>query len=254
MTPQVFNIFDDNAEQNARMLQSLLEAAGDKCPKHIVRMTNAILYAIQSKWASLAIDEAGGWGRRYAGTLMVDPIQEEGGEGAVYADQSSPDYMFVLMVENGVKSWSIKEALLASEKVRRKKTGPDIGRAYIIVPFRWRTPQATTGNKAQATSTFAGVMPKDAHEAALRGEAITPAMAEKLENVNLAGLKRVSDTPHAQYFTFRMVTEDSKGWQYPAIPGVPVFEIVKGMVEDAISKGIANYIEKFAEELKRENE
>jgi len=252
--PAVFNIFGDESAENAQMLQRLLESAGEMLPEHIVNMTNSILYAVQSYWASQAIDEGGGWGRRYAGVLMVEPVPKGGGKGSVYADDSNPDYMFVLMVENGVRSWSIKDALLASDKVRYKKEAPHRLRTYIVVPFRWRTPQGSTGNKAQASSNFAGVMPEEAHETALRGGVVSEQQARALKKVNLAGLKRFGEAGHGHYLTFRVVHEDSPGWQYPDIPAAPVYERVRARVEGAIAKGIAGYVKRFAEELEKEHE
>ena len=250
MGPQIFDIFGDDDANTARVVQMIFNATKRQFPISVTRLANNTLYAIQGMWQDKAKDIGGGWGRRYANTIQVEPMRKSGGEGHVFADEKHPDFMFVMMVERGVKSYSISDALMKSKRVKyNEKTGLP----YIRVPFRWRTPQQGTGNKAQATSTFAGVMPPSIYEAILSGEKVDLDMAKKAGNPFLAGLVRYKKAKHGQYFTFRTVTKESN-WQHQGKPKRPVFHIVRDIVQKALAEGIESYIKKFEEDLHREYE
>jgi hypothetical protein len=76
-------------------------------------------------WVSQAIN-AKGWGTKYAGAIKYELSDKK---GEVYLDDSiidkesnKPNIMFAKMMEDGVKSWSIKDALLKSDKAKQNSS------------------------------------------------------------------------------------------------------------------------------------
>lgn len=250
MGPQIFDIFGDNNAKNAKIAESIFKIAGKKFPITVTKIANNTMYAIQGFWQDKAKQEAKGWGRRYAGTIQVDPIRRTGGEGRVYANERNPDFMFVLFVENGIKPWNISEALMQSKKV---KYSAKTGLPFLRIPFRWRTPTQGTGNVAQAHSSFAGVMPQSVYEKVLAGGKIDKDFAAEAGNANLAGLVRFDKELHAQYHTFRTVTSESN-WQHPGTGQRPVYSKVLDMVGKSLAEGLESYVKQFENELQEENE
>ena len=70
-------------------------------------------------------------------------------EGSVFVDESvkdssgKPAMMFAKMIEQGVQSWSIKDALLKSAKAKTSSAGIK----YMVVPLPVRTPKAKGSGK-----------------------------------------------------------------------------------------------------------
>ncbi len=179
------------------------------------------------------------WGERYANTLKKEHATGKGGQAKVYADESDPDYMFVNIVENGISTWSIKDALLAGKAARRNKAL--YGTTFVRVPFRFRIPGVT-----KETSSFAGIMPKDVYEKAKEGIRLGK------EYGKYAGLVKVTQKPHSQYMTFRTVSQKSEGWQYPTIPPTPVFEDVVKKVEKMMEGAIVNFVQGYLKDMDKE--
>lgn len=212
-----------------RMLWRVLARA---FPSEAADLCNGIIARTAEYW-SLALQDASPWGARAASTLTVERMGDEG-EASVSHDSGHPEAMFYGMVEEGVRSWSIKDALLRGKRAKKSASGE----RYATVPFRWRTP-----GKLRPTASFAGVMSPDAGRLAAAGKIVGP------EHGHLAGLKRYGEGVHSRYMTFRSVSERSTGWQYPAIPATPVFEKVEKAVERLAREAVGNWIADKVREL-----
>lgn len=233
-----FNVFSG---QGAQVTKAIFDYARQEGVAAGVDIANAVVSAVHSYWANLA-QSTHGWGSRYARALVMKPATQ-GTAAEVYLDDDNPDAMFGYMMENGVNSWSIRDALMQSSHAQVSQR---TGLKYMRIPFRYRVPGAQ-----KATSGFAGVMDKDIYERVLSGETIDAATATGMGQPNMAGLKRYGAGGHSQYLTFRTVTEKSPGWKYPRQPKRPVFSKVLDYVEKAIEIAIAAYMERLERNLKK---
>ena len=239
--PGVFDIFED---VDVSVLDEILKKTSNELPRITALISNNVITELHNYWAAMA-KGASPWGARYAAALVREPMTGQGGGTAsVELDQEHPGAMFANMMENGVRSWSIKDALLASS---RAKTSMRTGLKYLVVPFRWRTPGST-----KATSSFSGVMPDEIYEAAKKGQTISAAQADAAGNPNLAGLRKVNKPPHSGYMTFRVVTEQSTGWMYPQKAPTPVFPKVLDHARELVKEVVEQFVESYAEDLAKE--
>lgn len=185
-------------------------------------------------------ESTSGWGEKYASTIVSEKL--EGGKGIrLFVDEEHSNYMFVELVEDGVTTWSIKNALLQGKAARRNKA--QYGTVFVRVPFRWRVPGVKETAKG---ANFAGILPKDIYEKVKRGEKI----GEKFGDY--AGLVKMGGPLHSQYMTFRTVSEKSKDWFYPSKKGVGVFDKVKKKIEQMMDETIENIILGFLKDLAKE--
>lgn len=152
------------------------------------------------------------------------------------------------IIEDGQSPYDMKPGLLASPKAKINKDG----KRWITVPFRHGTPGSTT---MQA-------MPKDVHTQAKklgfsrRNNALKAAFTGRKytwngslkenssgqrshvaphsgagytwKNGQYAGMVKMGKKNHAQYLTFRRVSENSdpQSWQHPGTPPRPIREAV----------------------------
>lgn len=235
-----FNIFDANSATDA-IVAYLEEVA----PEALKGYVNKMLDFSFQLWTAEAKD-SGPWGDRYASTLQVEYARSGASEGRVYSDESHPNAMFVNIVENGMKSFSIKDALLAGKAARRNKA--KFGRVFVHVPFRQRTPKQNDQSKTH--SSFAGQLPEEIYEIAKSGGRVTVDMAKAAGNENLAGLKRYGNSVHGQYMTFRTVSEKSQDWRHPGAAATPVFPRVEKMIQAQVQETILKYIDGLLDGLK----
>ena len=255
-------IFDFDADTILSGIESAMDEADARLSQeamdHIVNQINASLpglvelmtYNTEETWKDIA-GGAAGWGSKYAKAIKSN---FKGSEGTVFLDETSidpssgkPNLMFAKMMEGGVKTWSIKEALLASDKA---KTGPS-GIKYIVVPLPVATPRkAGSGHKA---SYFGGrEMTQEIHDLVKAGEkvsegtTITVKTTAGSKQVDVSGLTRYNTRQrHSQYGIFRCVSSNSKGWQYPDVPPEPIFPSVIQYVE----KRMAEVLKQFCADI-----
>lgn len=227
------------------ILNQVLAASSEMFPNAAKDIANTMIDLSYQMWRDTAItmtrNKSGGqsgWGQKYADTLKVDYITGKEGTAKVYVDDKSPDYMFVEMVENGVTTWSIKDALLEGKAARKNKA--KYGTAFVRVPFQWHTPTTKP-----ISSFYAGTMPTDIYKKAKSGQKIGK------EYGNLAGLKKYGKGVHSQYMTFRTVSENSKGWIYPSKPKTDVYETVKKRVERMMEQAIISLIKGVGDDLQK---
>ena len=260
----IFNI-DSNAVFDS--IQAALDAKGIEMTFDMVQkiyrtldnslpsLTGGLLEETYEEWREEAVG-AKGWGTKYVQAIRMK--QEDDG-GSVFLDEgimdkgsNKPAFMFAMMVERGVKSWSIKDALLASEKA---KVGP-AGIKYIIVPFPVATPSAGKGG-AKLASKFGGrKMPQDMHSLVKKGESVPEGSTITVTNtlrsfeVDVSGLTRYSTRKlHSQYGIFRCVSQKSTGWQYPDVPAEPIFPSVVQYVDKRIREELQKYCEEIVKEF-----
>lgn len=231
------------------VLQRFIEATQKKFETEAVNLGNYVGGQIRDLWRKMAIGLARheGWGRKYAAAIQFEPASKGSGRARVWADVAADDKttrvsnaIWVGIVEKGIKSWSIRDALLASKRVKRSRDG---GR-YIIVPFRWRTP---AGYK-KSSEVFTGTMSKDIYKIVKTGVRL-----KGEEYGHMEGMQRYGGSLHGQYFTFRVVSDKTptSAWQYPETPGTPVFEKVRAKVSGLIAATISDYIRGFVEDAKK---
>lgn len=261
----IFNI--DGDDILGAIETSLSDIGQELSDEAVAKIVNAIDAAIpglveivtdntEKTWKGLAKD-AGGWGVKYAKAIRSEYAS---GTGRVYIDSAmkdkgsnKPNLMFAKMMEEGVKTWSIKDALMKSDKA---KIGKD-GIKYIIVPFPVATPRKSgSGHKS---SVFGGrEMSGDIHKlvkAGLRapeGSSVTVTTSRKTSEVSIEGLTRYNTrTRHSQYGMFRRVSEKSKGWQYPSVAPTPIYPKVKQYVDKRIGEILEQYCRDLVKEFSR---
>jgi len=248
-------IFDIEDEQMLDSITEGLEAAGvavseslyaelvDVVDKSMPSIIGLITRETASYWRAEA-NNTGGWGRKYSQAIESDYA---GNEGEIYLDESKidkggsnkPFAMFAHMVEEGVKTWSIKEALLKSDKAKTSKDGT----RYIIVPFPVATPRTEKSGK-MAPQFGKREMTKEMHKIVKSGGTLKAGTLPTGEDVS--GLTKYNTKEfHAQYGIFRVVTDKSKGWQYPNKSERPVFP----SVQRYINKRIGEVMKEFIKEL-----
>lgn len=171
------------------------------------------------------------WGEQYASALKMT----ETGDGVVIEpDSTNANYKFYLMTEEGVRPWSIRDALLNGKAAARNMAM--YGTLFVHVPLRQRTP---TAGPTKVTSSFAGVMPKNIYQMSKSGQQVSDAG-------NLTGLKRYGANNHGQYMTFRTVSEKTPkdAWQHPGSAPDPIFsERVEKAVDSYINAAVIKFVD-----------
>lgn len=238
---------------------AMRQAEADLTEQQVHNIVNAIDGALpgliqlltqdtKEEWKQEAIESGTGWGEKYARAIMSKISNKE---GSVYIDESVMDktgkksMMFVQMIEKGVKSWSIKDALLASEKA---KTGKD-GIKYIVVPFPVAVPQQK--GQGKQLSRFGGrTMSSEVHDLVKSGGR-APKGTLSTSGQDISGLTRwTTEQRHEQYGIFRVVSQKSAGWQYPTIGATPVFpsiiDYVNKRIQEILNDFCVSVIKEFS--------
>jgi hypothetical protein len=218
------------------MIDSLDEVKSD--------LLNFIGYSISNIWMQEydnLNNKQKGWNEKAKQAIQ---FKTSGNNVEIYADSQMTDprtgvkyILFVNILETGIRSWSIKEALLKSKRVKISKEGVK----FIIVPFRWATPSRS---KAKTNPIFAGTMTKEIYNIVKTGQRLGK------EYGRLSGLKKYDRGYHTSYFTFRTVSEKSQGWIYPNIPGHRVYEKVLDKVENTINEIVETYVQALFEKIR----
>ena len=247
-------IFNIDADTAFNTVLEALEAAGqniaDDKMKEIVdviegtlpEVVGSLMSETYDEWCKLAVAKKG-WGTKYVQAIRT---KIENNEASIYLDETVKP-PFGLMMERGVKSWSIKDALLESKKV---KIGPS-GIPYITIPFPVHTPGETTHMNAKFGNRK---MTKDMHSIVKGGGhiesgSITVQNTLRSFEVDVSGLTRFNSRKfHSQYGIFRTVSKNSKGWQYPDVPEQPIYPSVIDYVNRRIVEVLKDYCEEIIKE------
>jgi hypothetical protein len=242
----VFNIDPESAIDS--VVEALESAGRELSESQFVQVANRINETLPGiidllaqgtaeYWKSEASSK-GGWGEKYARSIKY---KVSGNMAEVFVDENMKDSgsnkplaMFAKMVEDGVKSWSIKDALLASEKA---KTSSD-GIKYMVIPFPVATPRKSSSGKGK--SQFGGrEMTAEMYKIVKSGGKIkSGTLKAGARNVDISGLSKYNTRQlHGQYGIFRCVTKDSQGWIYP------------GKGEQSVYPDVLEYVNRQVREL-----
>ena len=219
----------------------------DRIEESMPGIIAVITRGMAEHWKSEARN-SGGWGNKYASAITY---KVNGTEGEIYLDDklidkgsNKPSIMFAKMVEDGVESWSIKKALLASEKAKYSKANHI---KYIIVPFPVATPRRS--GQGKMAPQFGGREMTAAMYKIVKSGGRLPAGSVLSSGEDVSGLTRYTTKQfHSGYGIFRMVSENSEGWQYKTIGATPVFP----SVVQEVSKKIESVISDFCKAIVRE--
>jgi hypothetical protein len=252
----IFDIDADNVFNAIDM--AMKQAEAELTEQQIVKIVNQIDNAVpgiiellvndtKEHWKQEAIDSGTGWGAKYANAIKSESVDNE---GKVYLDESVMDKsgksakMFADMIERGVKSWSIKDALLKSDKAKISAAGIK----YIIIPMPVKTPSKK--GQGKASSRFGGREMSAEIHALVKNGGRAPKVTLSTSGKDISGLTRFETKQfHSQYGIFRVVSQNSKGWQYPTIGATPVFP----SVVDYVNKRIQEILHEFCVAVVKEN-
>jgi hypothetical protein len=244
MVMNVINEALEDAAFNAsqEQMNKIVNAIDESFPGVIAVLANGM----EEHWKSEAKGVMTGWGEKYAAAIKS---KIEGSKAEIYVDEEmkdkgsgKPSIMFVDMVEKGMKSFSIKDALLASEKA---KIGPD-GVKYITVPFPVATPRKE-GQGKQASKFGGREMTQEMHRIVKSGGKIKSGKLKTGQNV--AGLTRYNTRQrHSQYGIFRRVSEKSQGWIHPGVGPEPVYKKVLSEVNKRVAEVLTEYCKAIVKE------
>lgn len=196
---------------------------------------------------------------------MSDENKKNYLSGIQFMDIGNDSYIIYLdgvwptKLEEGFEAYSIKDVLLQSSKtvaVGKRAGEPWVrenkqGKKYAAVPFEHRPSASASGDlgadlkklyaynrqgkKQKITKTFTDDLgkPITGKVAKVSGE-LNPELPPNLEGLtkyqSVSEKGRVSNV----YMTYRMVSEDSTGWQHPGHPGYGFFEKVEREVEQEL--------------------
>jgi hypothetical protein len=240
---------------------SMFEKFASSLFPNLVRNMEIATDKVVMKWKTLVNESSAksGWKSKYADAITKKQI-------SALEYEVSAESMFANFVENGVKSFDMKKGLLSGPKARPGKNGP-----YTIVYFRHFTPGADQPeDQRMDQKTYEGAKALDQGSSSLRyrvtglGQRIKtigsmsglsePLVARKhssaasmKEASGGSGIMKMGSKGHTQYGSFVTVTKKSKGWKYPAVPAVPIFEPmvseigpkVKRYLQDALIEDLA---------------
>lgn len=250
--------FDIDEEMVASVIESALEEAGaqasvDQMNKIIDAIDDSfpgivelLTYGTQQNWQSEAEDVSSGWGSKYASAIKANV---SGNNGEVYVDESMTDkqsnkpiMLFVNMVENGMKSFSIKDALMRSDKAKTSAEGIK----YMSIPFPVRAPSNPTQGKS-ASKFGDREMSQEAHKIVKSGGRYSGPLKSGQEVSGLT--KYVTQQRHEQYGIFITVSEKSKGWIHPGVLAEPVFAKILAEVNKQVSEVLQEYCKSIVKEF-----
>jgi hypothetical protein len=231
----VFNAIDmamraAEVEMTEQQVLKIVDQIDEAVPGIIELLVNDT----KEHWKQSAIDSGTGWGEKYARAIKSEISDKE---GTVYLDESvmdrsgKPAKMFAEMIEKGVTSWSIKDALLKSEKAKTSAAGIK----YIIVPLPVSTPRKKSQGKA--LSKFGGREMSSEVHAIVQSGGRAPKGTLSTSGQDISGLtKWTTQQRHEQYGIFRVVSQKSKGWIYPTVAPTPVFNSLKQYIDKRIQE------------------
>lgn len=195
----------------------------------------------------------------YLKALKINKMGQ--GSWLISLDQHWPNQL-----EDGIGGYDMKKKLLSSEKtvsvgkragekwVRQNKDG----KKYAAVPFSHKpfSKEASAGaggladllkkqrvtNRAGKQQSFTKVF-KDLDGKPLSGKVAT---LGEMDNPNLSGMAKYQHVYNKKvssvYMTYRMISEDSTGWQHPGFKGIGLFDKMEREIEKELENIISNLL------------
>jgi len=241
----ISSVSDALENAGSRMSEEQFNKIVDTIEKGMPGVVSTIARSIASTWKDEALKSATGWGSKYAAAITY---KVDGNTGEIFIDESMidkasnrPNIMFAKMVEEGMKSFSIKDALLASEKAKTSSTGIK----YMVVPFPVAVPQKQ--GQVRHASQFGGrEMTEEIYKIVKSGGSYSGKLKGGQEVSGLT--KYMTRQHHEGYGTFRCVTENSRGWVHPGKRETEVFPKVIQEIEKKIHEAISDFCQKIVKE------
>ncbi len=201
-----------------------------------------------------------------------------------FAAEIASTLPYASAIEEGMPKRDMKKMLGYSMKVRVSKAG----KRYLIIPFRWNSPNSVLGRampepvynwwqgegreRSHITGTFRRVSGTGAFDVATRrlitvpgrryswgsrlGKADIEGMGLKgKQAAHMVGMVAFHDpsgskgSKSGQYLTFRVMSEGSKGWQSPAVPGKWPARTVAQMLQPVAEKAFERAVQLDVERL-----
>lgn len=241
------------AEELGKSLENIAPQIEAELRGAVENLANATYAAIIAKIQGMSVDPKNR--QDYLKALKFETIGDS--TWLIYLDGD-----WASKLEEGFSSYSIKDALLKSEKVvtvgsragqpwvRKSKKG----KKYAAVPFEHKPSggkmsgdlsqdikKILVKNRAGEEQSITKIF-KDLGGKPIHGKVAT---AGKIPGQpNLSGLTKyqfvhTSGKVSSVYMTYRMVGEDSPGWQHPGHPGYQLFSEAQQYVENEL-KNILN--------------
>ena len=238
---------------NIEELVKKLSQIGMNSDPAIQRALDRSQQVVYEKWQEILGKSKAkrGWKEHYSRKIEEEDVVEKNTRTvSVNMKRDQATNMYVNFIENGISSWSIKEALLNGPHSQKGKNG-----RYNIVFMRKNTPGSSSPAMSSDVYSIAKGMISMKETLADRVRDISSMPGSKLQSRAVSVSEQISSAKgkrehlgrmmkgkaqktktgnqHA-YGVFFRVGENSKGWVYPDIPKVPVFSRVKSEVEDIV--------------------
>ena len=184
-----------------------------------------------------------GWKRLYREAINIDP------QGSPLETSVTAEGLSVNLVEDGVRSFSIKDGLLNGPRAKISKKG----KVYTTVFIRKFGAGARKAPKSRMTPMVHKLASTLAKGETIRSRIVSLqrriASGEKVTGVekrvvdlasqrklpsHIERIQKVGKSGHIHYGSFVRVSEDSSGWMYPNIPAVPVYDVVFDKVTEKV--------------------
>lgn len=231
-------------QTSEEQLNKVIDAVDDTLPGII----QVLAQGMAEHWKAEARSE-GVWGNKYAKAIKYEVT---GTEAEIYLDEDlidpeskKPNIMFAKMMEEGVKPWSIRDALMESEKVKVSSEGIK----YIVVPFPVATPRRKNQGKMQSKFGRREMSRAMYNIVKSGGRLKSGTIQAGAREVDVSGLTKFNTRKfHGQYGIFRAVTQDSKGWKHPGKSRRPVYPSVLQEVNNQINKLLREFCQEIVKE------
>lgn len=240
-----FSLFnEDDPDLESKIVNAIYDRLKDDIPDRLVNSVNALIDNVYTFWRETAITTSP-FGERYANLVDKRYLQNVNDKGEIFITDEKN--LFFQMMENGAKSWSIKDALLNGKVAKRNLA--EYGTLFVHVPMRARTPVKKGDGKV--TSSFTNELPKDIYQAVKSGAKLTPKQKATLGNLNLGNLKAIPTVfGDNNYVNFVTVSEKSKGWKHPGFNATPVYKKVEDHVQKQLKLLLDTYVKAYSEVIK----
>lgn len=240
-----FSLFDgDDPNLENNLINALYTRLKEDIPDRIVNSLNAIVDNVYKFWVMEAQGNSP-FGERYAQLIDRTYLKNVNDKGTIFIEDEKN--LFYQLMENGAKSWSIKDALLKGKVAKRNLS--EYGTLFVTVPMRARTPVSKGSGKV--TSSFTNELPQDIYNALKSKQALTNEQKVQAGNLNLANVKAIPTVfKDNNYVNFITVSEKSTGWKHPGFKATPIFPKVEAHVKDAMKILLDTYVKAYSEVIK----